>query len=199
MIPPLVAEVRLWRRLERVQRHAVVAVDQRGLAVRGQPVAAAATAVVRRRVAASRPVVAAADLAVSPALVVLQVQHGHLHGLAATPDRRAPVRLLQRRYPQTVRRVHADVRAGHAVRVLHVVVVVVHFQVGRVVAAVDAGVRAARQRVRRSATAARAQPRRRRRSRSAAAVVQRGRRLVQGRLRRRKQNGRLETDRQIMD
>lgn len=120
---PVVLVVRLWRRLERLQRDAVLAAHQRGFAVGGQPVADR-------------------DLAILAALVVLRVQNGHFHGLMAP---RAPVG--QRRDPQAVRGVHADERAGHAVRVLHVVVVVVHLQVGHVVAAVNARVRATRQRV----------------------------------------------------
>lgn len=133
-----VAEVRLGRRLGRLQRDAAAVVaDQRGLAVGRQPVAAAAAAV-------GAPPVVAADLAVPPALVVLRVQHGHLDQLVAATGW---ARRRQRRYPQAVRRVHADVRAGHGARVVHVVVVVVHLQVGRVVAPVNARVRAAGQRV----------------------------------------------------
>lgn len=117
-------------RLERFQRGAIVA-GQRRLAVGGQPVSAAA------------PV---ADLAIFPILVVLHVQNGHLHALGQLIPG-TQVALRQRRYPQAVSRVHADVRPGHAVRVVDVIVVVVHLQIRRVVPAVNARVRAARQRI----------------------------------------------------
>lgn len=122
------------RRLQRFQRNTIVAADQRGLAVRRQPIV---------------PVIVvgcafAADLAVLPTLVVFNVQNGHFYALAA---RGAPLAVFrQRGYPQAVRRVHSDVRPGHAVRVQNVVIVIIHFQVGHVVP-VYARIRAARQRV----------------------------------------------------
>lgn len=124
-------------RLERFQRDAIVRdPHQSGLAVCGQSFTA--TVVVALAVVT--------DFRVLPALVVLRVQNGHFYALVAAG--RTPQRVVrpQWRYPQAIRRVHSYVRSGHAVGVVHVVIVVIHFQVGRVVP-VYARVRAAGQRV----------------------------------------------------